>query len=447
MREGQGAGVRVLTVEQAEDLRSDGGGLTAFAGEVWRRRVEYFQLRIRQAAGLQRVEGATMTLFREWVWCPGRGERAHDLSGLHGGFEIDLGPVGDAAERGIEFAGGGEHRIAQLLGGQPAGLEDGVARAGRILVRERFQIGMRGAAAIRLGVQNDSVHGFEAPTFLHESGREPVEQFRMRGLLAGAAKVVWIARDGLVKMPEPDSVHDGAGRERILRAGNPIGEGHAAAFDGVGNGRLLRGTQHAEHAGLYLFAGAKRVATGEHASLFQLACGHPVNGHAQWPKDGLILRRAARVHGECVGFVAIKFPPETFEPFAGHPLQSELFWREADQLGWEVAFRYASRGEGIARGSEEVRILPKPLRGSLLRRGRFASGLNSGVPRGRVLGVILEPALRVLHQHGIELREHGLMFRERLFQIGALLEALCVFHRQERRGTFGELGGRKHGLD
>ena len=56
MGESESAGLRALTIEQAEDLRRDGGGLAALAREVRRGRIEDLQHRVGEAAQFQGVE-------------------------------------------------------------------------------------------------------------------------------------------------------------------------------------------------------------------------------------------------------------------------------------------------------------------------------------------------------------------------------------------------------
>ena len=124
---------------------------------------------------------------------------------------------------------------------------------------------MLGTAPIRFRGHDGPVHGLEAPAFLDEVRREPVEQLWMRRLLAGAAEVVRISGDGLVEMPEPDPVHDGSGGEWVIGAGDPFGEGLAAAFDGFRYRGLLHATQDAQNARLYFFTRTKGITARQDA--------------------------------------------------------------------------------------------------------------------------------------------------------------------------------------
>ena len=50
----------------------------------------------------------------------------YDRAELQRGFQVDFGPVRNSAERGIEFAGGREHRVTQFLGCEAARFEEQV---------------------------------------------------------------------------------------------------------------------------------------------------------------------------------------------------------------------------------------------------------------------------------------------------------------------------------
>ena len=57
--------------------------------------------------------------------------------------------------------------------------------------------------------------GFDTPILLHELGREPIQQFGVRGTLTLEAEVARVRGNALVKMMLPDSVHENARGERI----------------------------------------------------------------------------------------------------------------------------------------------------------------------------------------------------------------------------------------
>ena len=260
--EGESSGVARGTVEQAEDLRRDGGGVAALAGEIGRGLVEHFHRGIGEAANFQRVKAAAVALRRERIGNPRGSERAHHLARLERGLEIHLGAIGNAAERRVQLSGGREHRVAQFLGGEPTRGKGGVARARGIFFGEEFAVRVRGAATVDVARHDDAVEFFEGPALLDKRGGEPVEELGVRGFLAGAAEIIWVAGERLTEMPEPDAIHDGAGGERIFGGRDPLGKRGAAAFDGVGHGSFWRDTDGAEHAGRYFFTEGKRIAVG-----------------------------------------------------------------------------------------------------------------------------------------------------------------------------------------
>ena len=61
--EGECSGVDGLTVEEAENLRGDGGGIAALAGKIRRRGVERFHERVAESAEFQGVDGAAVALL------------------------------------------------------------------------------------------------------------------------------------------------------------------------------------------------------------------------------------------------------------------------------------------------------------------------------------------------------------------------------------------------
>ena len=60
------------------------------------------------------------------------------------------------------------------------------------------------------------------------SAGEPVEQFRVRRLVAGEAEVVRRAHEALAEVVLPDAVHPHAGRQRVLRVDDPLRQLQAA---------------------------------------------------------------------------------------------------------------------------------------------------------------------------------------------------------------------------
>ena len=146
-------------------------------------------------------------------------------------------------DRGLEIklAADSEDAIADGLGVEPALVrapEEIVVRVGR----EVFGVGHT-AELVSAGQGNLADQLLHRPAVRHEAARQVVEQFRMRRALAGRAEVVWRADDALAEKVLPNAVGHDAGRERVLRAGDPVGQFDPAALAG----RNLRWPSRAEH--------------------------------------------------------------------------------------------------------------------------------------------------------------------------------------------------------
>src|SRR2546428_335391 len=107
----------------------------------------------------------------------------------------------------------------------------------RPVIRTDFYAGRRGFLILsRLapcaGSEDQPVDRFDAPALLNEPAGQPVEQFRMRGTLAIAAKVVHGAHNAFTEMVLPDSVDHDARGERVLRARDPARQRNAARARG-----------------------------------------------------------------------------------------------------------------------------------------------------------------------------------------------------------------------
>ena len=99
--------------------------------------------------------------------------------------------------------------------------------------------------SIRGGENDEPVHLFRRPARADEFAREPVEQFGMRRLHAVSPEVARRLDEASAEVTLPDAVHHHAGGERILRAGDPIGERCAALLLG-GVAREFGGAECAE---------------------------------------------------------------------------------------------------------------------------------------------------------------------------------------------------------
>ena len=156
----------------------------------------------------------------------------------------------------------------------------------------------------------------QAPAVLHELDREPVEQFRVRGPFAADAEVVGRAHQALAEVPLPDAVDDDAGRERVVRRGDPLGQGRAPLLGGnvprpVGARQLLR------QAGRDHVAGQVQFAALEQADLQRRRA---VRQHARRDQRWIlqVLRRR---------FQAIRAALALAEVIVGHLLQILLALR------------------------------------------------------------------------------------------------------------------------
>ena len=257
---------------------------------------------------------------------------------MQGGFEIDVGTIGDATDLRVEFAGRAKHGVAQFFGGQAARQERGVGFADRIEGGELGAIGMTGAAPVGVTGHDRAMQGFDRPIAFDQFGGEPIEEFGMRGRFAGATKVVGIARDGLTKVPEPNPVDDSPSGEGVVGTSDPFGKGATAALDVRGQrfGRI--NPEGGEHAGRHGLGAAERIAVGENLGVLEFALGHAVVRHAQRIGDVGEAWRAATVDGEREGFVAFDFPAQATVAFFGHAFVAVVLRGEADRLGWKFIF-------------------------------------------------------------------------------------------------------------
>ena len=143
--------------------------------------------------------------------------------------------IGHAAHGHVEFAGIEEQRVADLFEIETAAIGAGEQAIGCV----DFMRLRRGLAAhlIGAGEQQHPVHCFERPACLNEPAGEEIEQFGMRGKLAGAAVIVGSADDALGEVILPDAVRDYAGGERMGRRGEPLG--HFETSGALLDGRLI----------------------------------------------------------------------------------------------------------------------------------------------------------------------------------------------------------------
>ena len=381
-----------------------------------------------------------MALRGQRVRHPGRGKGAHDLARLQGRFGMNLRPVGDAAQQGVELAGDAEHRIAQLLRAEAARLEHGAGLLQDLPAQAGLRIRQRGAAPVGLAGHDEPVHGLDRPALLHQRRGQPVEQFRMRGFFARAAEVVGIAGQRLAEVPEPEAVDPDARGQRIVGARDPARQSEAAAFDLRRDRGFAKRRQNARRHRLTRGEG---IAAGQDGGLLEFAPGQAVGRHAQGLGHRHQRRRTAVVDAEGEGFVALQLPTQALQPLACDPLVAVVLGREADQLGRKRRFRHALALQQLARRTEDVRkVAPAGTRPAA--RARLGHG---GVPAGGIEPPLGEPALRVGQQLGVQVLQGAQMPRAQAFQMAPLLEALRVLLLEEGRRRLGELRRREAGLD
>ena len=76
-----------------------------------------------------------------------------------------------------------------------------------------------------------AMHPFDRPTVFDEVGRQEVEQLRMSRLGAFGAEVVRVGGDPVAEVVLPNAIDDAASRQRVLRVGDPAGQGQASTID------------------------------------------------------------------------------------------------------------------------------------------------------------------------------------------------------------------------
>ena len=133
------------------------------------------------------------------------------------------------------------------------------------------------------------------PARLAELDRQPVEQFRVRGQLAGDAEVAAGAHEPGAEHLLPEAVHRHPGRQRMLRPQEPLGEAEPVLAAGsAGNGGRMAGV-----SGLHLVPPLVVLAAVEDEGLRHLGLlVHHVGDRAALADRGLLgleRRRAVAV--------------------------------------------------------------------------------------------------------------------------------------------------------
>ena len=111
----------------------------------------------------------------------------------------------------------------QRLGIQSAGVLPPEEAIGRIEVVGLF---VEGGGLLLIGRAQDHelVQVLERPAAFHKFRRKPVEQFRMRRLVAPESEIARRSDEALAEMVMPEAIHEDARRERIVAMGDPLGQ-------------------------------------------------------------------------------------------------------------------------------------------------------------------------------------------------------------------------------
>ena len=180
-----------------------------------------------------------------------------------------------AAHREVERAGRGEHGIADRLRLElpavlpPEILVVAVDRGTVFPCRARLPVG---------GARDDqTVEALERAAAVAEFRRQPVEQVGVRGRGTHASEVTRRRDDAPAEVILPDTVDDRPPGERVVGAGDPAGQRHAAVSLGMLRRQVEPARQHfdrGERPGRHLVRGGEHVAAGEHVDRPRLALPH-----------------------------------------------------------------------------------------------------------------------------------------------------------------------------
>ena len=251
--------------------QSRGEGVRPLEGEPSVEQVERLQRRDRRGALRLRLAGVGAVERPEEVVEHrarlGLVDHAAEVAGLEGLLgHVDLHVVVHrfeqveprAAHGQVEFAGGGQHGIAQHLG----------LEAARRVAPEVPGLGVdRGGArheprslAVAPGVEDQPMDMLQRPAVIHEFGGEEIEQLRVRGPGAVEAEVARRVHEAGPEMVMPEAVDDDAGGQRMFLGGDPAGEGFAALGLGGVGGQGEPWADEGQPAGGDGFARQHRVA-------------------------------------------------------------------------------------------------------------------------------------------------------------------------------------------
>ena len=214
-------------VEQDENLGSHRGDLPGGAALVQLGAVEDLHQGQHQAALLVHVKAAPISRL-------GRG----GLEPGHGPFQqvlVDPGKKSGASHERIQPAAYRQDTVPDGLGFQPQHVPSPVIAILGVDLLETVEFRMMHRLAIGVGLQNEPVHGLDAPTAPDKPGGQPVDELRVVGAGAVAAEIVGGPDQSSAEMVLPDPIDHHPGRQRVFRAGDPLGQDLGGVADGAGD--------------------------------------------------------------------------------------------------------------------------------------------------------------------------------------------------------------------
>ncbi len=216
-----------LTVEEDENLGGHGGDLPGGAAFIQLGAVKDLHQGQHQAALLVHVEASPISLL-------GRGR----LKPGHCPFQqllVNPGEKSGSAHERIQLPAHRQDTVADGLGFQPQHVPSPVIAILGVDLLETVELRMMYRLTIGIGLQNEPVHRFDAPTALDKPGGQPVDELRVVGAGAVTAKIVGGPDQSSAEMVLPDPIDHHPGRQRVFRAGNPLGQDLGGVADGAGD--------------------------------------------------------------------------------------------------------------------------------------------------------------------------------------------------------------------
>ena len=273
------------------------------------------------------------------------------------------GDDGTEWRREVELAADGEHRVADGLGIESAGVhapEQLVVGIGEVIFFIMGRVELIDAAA------DDALDElFEAPTIGDELLGQMIEQLRMRWGCAAGTEVVHGLDEASAEEPVPDAIHDDACGERVVGRSDPISEFEPSAV-AFGNVELLTMSEDFRQSTRHCIGFVVDAATDEKRAVsddFEAAAGALAGvwaAHAWgaaidgWRGDGSVehaddlgLQRAVGVEGFDLHLDLFGFGDEPHDLEAGH----------LRAAAGSAARTWAARGECLITLGDERLIL------------------------------------------------------------------------------------------